>query len=170
MKQLSFFIIAAALASTTSACIQAHVHWLQNSIYIGDHLDMQIWVNGQLVCAGGDDQWEETSGGADPLETKFCLQNGDGAGYGCAAGYSFCTTPRQSGGTFYYWGNKGHHPSSISALTSSCRKRPAGLSYRSDYNEQCFGHSHLPHGGRRCRYTQYSVYGEGMDCGSTHLQ
>lgn len=132
MWSLRSFLLAAALANKTFACIQAHMHWLQNSIYVADHADIQVWVNGQLVCSGSDDNWEETSGGADPLETKFCLQNGDGKGSGCAPGYSYCMSPREPGGTFYYWGEKGDHHCHLEMLNGSCRKRPASLSCRLD--------------------------------------
>ena len=105
MHYFPIFAAILALANTGIAiCIQYRT--LYNG-YLGvgdDGMSIHVWVNGDLVCSGGDGQYLAAG------DTDFCLQNGDGqgtngegSGIGCLEGYSFCTTldgnPR-----FYYWG------------------------------------------------------------------
>ncbi|KAJ9133411.1 Fibronectin type III domain protein [Pleurostoma richardsiae] len=98
MKSLSQAWVIAAIAYTVRACIEAHTYF-EGSFVQDDRLTMQVWVNEQLICSFTDGVYLSTN------ESQFCARNSDGAGSGCAAGYSFCVTEWGRSATFNYYEN-----------------------------------------------------------------
>ena len=86
------------LVHSATACIQAHTSWTGQGALAPDLLSMEAWVNGRLVCSGGEsDLWSNT-------DKTYCLRNSDGKGTGCAPGYAICSTDNGRDATVYYYG------------------------------------------------------------------